>query len=112
MTGSFNIILREVLTSINADSRCLGQEAERPCAADAVPRKLLTRPFALTFVAFQESGHEEFFCKRREPSAASFTIANNLVHIVEVDYFDDSPRLRRVVANLVTLGGGDRFRAS
>ena len=41
-----------------------------------------------------------------------FTVVHDLFGIVEGDHFDDGPRLRRVVADLVAIFGRDRLRAS
>src|SRR6478672_6819817 len=52
------------LSLINTNRRRCGESAERPHAADAIPRISLIRRFALALVSLQETRHEEFLRER------------------------------------------------
>lgn len=78
-------------------------------AAYAVPRIRFVRGFEFPLVSFQEAGHKKFLGQGREFDPSSFPIPDRAVGVVEVDHFRDGSWLRRVVRDLVPIGGGNRL---
>lgn len=75
----------------------------RTHATDPVPRIFGTGAFAFAFVAFEESRDEQFFRHRVKFDSTCGTEVDNLSMVVEVHNFDDSPRLRSEIRNLVII---------
>src|SRR6476659_4247699 len=106
------MILRVGVSSIDANRSCFSQPAERPRAADALPRIFLAGLFAFAFVALKESRHKEFLRQSREPSASRLAVTDDAICVVEIDDLDHGTRLRCIVANLVPFSSCNGFRTS
>src|SRR5438105_14990202 len=73
---------------IDPDRRLGGEGTERPHAADAVPRIPRRRRLALTLVALQEAGDEQFLRQRRQLHPPRLPVLDQLIRIVEVNHLD------------------------
>src|SRR5262245_51903519 len=97
--------------SVHPDRRRRRELADRPHAADAVPRELLVGRFALALVALGEARHEELLGQGRQQDAAGLAVVHHLVVVVEVHHLGGRPRLWGVVADLVAVLRADRLGA-
>jgi hypothetical protein len=103
MPASRNAGIEYLVESIDADSGRFGILVKRPCSTDAVPRIFFMGHFAFAFVAFHETGNEQFLRHRVKFDTASLSVADNLVVVAEFDSFDDGPRLWSVIGDFVVV---------